>query len=147
MGIVSNNAKVAVKPVGAKAPTDRFLLGSSNCYFEPASGYTGQLTPAKIKNLLLNTVDVNKAKAAIPSIVAANTVLQDCNGKSLKLTLTIQHQDETGTYEEVQHVGFVTHTDFSNASLDATDVEPILEVVRNEAIIQRTNTASVLSMF
>lgn len=128
MALIANNATKA-KAAEAK---DKFILGGSECYFEPANAFNNKLTAAVVEKLLLNTGNNENM----------STLLQESNGKSLKLTLTIDH----GGIKEVQHLGLVTASDFS-MELDAEHCSPILDAVKEGGIIKRTSVDDLLGMF
>jgi len=133
MSLVKNTTRNRTNKAVAK---DKYILGTSECYFEPAVSFQDALTPESLKKLMLN-------QSSNPE---ASTVLQESNGKSLKLTLTINHSIGGAVVPEVQHVGLVTASDFS-LELDDSHVEAVLQHVREEAIVKRTDASSVLEMF
>ena len=128
MALIANNATKA-KATVAK---DKYILGASECYFEPANAFNDKLNATTVEKLLLN----------IGGNENVSTLLQESNGKSLKLTLTINH----GDVKEVQHLGLVTAADFS-MELDNEHCSEILAAVKEGGVIKRTSVDDVLGMF
>ena len=117
----------------------RFILGSSECYAEMSQAYNDDMTPAVLKNMILN---VSKDENAW-------TVLSETEGegKSLKLTYFRKHTDDNGgVTEEVQHVALITSSDW-NMTLTSDHIDEIKNHVTNEQIVERTGAKSVMDMF
>lgn len=123
----------------AQVQKKRFILGQSECYAEMSQAYNDDMTPAVLKNMILN---VSKDENAW-------TVLSETEGegKSLKLTYFRKHTDDAGQVtEEVQHVALITSSDW-NMTLTSDHVDEIKNHVTNEQIVERTGAKSVISMF
>ena len=121
MGMLSN--RQADKTTGAaKTPRDRFIIGTSECYFEAAQYLTGKLDANKVKALFANPV----------------TTVEETEGKSLKVMF------HTGT--EVKFTGFVTAGDAS-LELDNADVAKIMEHATTEPITKAIAADELVDMF
>ncbi len=125
MGMLSNrqSAGNTGANVGAKIPRDRFILGSSECYFEAAQYLTGKLNPAKVRDLFVNPV----------------TKVMETEGKSLKVMFTTPSG-------EIKFTGFVTHGDAS-VELDSEDAPIILQHATDEEIVCAVNADELVDMF
>lgn len=106
----------------SKVIRDRFIIGSSECYFEPAAYLTGRLDEAAIKRLFLNP----------------HSEVHPTEGKSLKVMFK--------TKNEVKFIGFVTAGDAS-LDLDETDIVTIVKHAREEEIIRAVDVDELVSMF
>ena len=132
MSLLPNPTVTTTKSKNTK---EKIIIGTSEAYIEPAANYEG-LSATKWKALLLG-------ESKQPNV---KTVLQESNGKSLKLTLTITHNQDGVEVPEVQHVALITASDYS-VSLDSSHVEKIKEHARSEPLVKRTPSESVVSMF
>ena len=109
-----NNSEVEVTEVaGDEVVKDRFLLGSTGCYFEVAKKYSGNknINPEKVRSLGNN-----------PAMKLADT---KGKGRSLKVLFTT----EAG---EVRFLGFVTAGDASLELDVAEHGEQILEAWQDD---------------
>ncbi len=136
MALTKNNENKFTK--SNQVSKDKFILGSSECYFEPAQAYNGVLTPEKLAKMLLNQSTVDGVSCVIGETGG--------EGKSLKLTYFRKHSNGETVTEEVQHVGLITASDYK-MQLSESHIAEIQNHVRNEQIVKRTDAKSVLDMF
>lgn len=105
-----------------RIPKDRFIIGSSETYFESAQYLTGKLSAEKVKSLFSNE----------------HTTVEETEGKSLKVMF------RTGT--EVKFIGFVTAGDAS-LELDSDDVAVVMNHATTEDIVKAIDPDSLVAMF
>lgn len=125
MGMLSNKQAQGDKAIdGAKAPAprERYIIGTSECYFEVAQYLTGKLTPEKVKALFSNEA----------------MTIEETEGKSLKVMFR--------TANEVKFIGFVTAGDAS-IELDAQDVDKIMDHASNEPIVKAISADELVALF
>ena len=125
---VTTNAynKVKVDGEKAKTPKIRFTLGESERYFEPAQyiASSPKLTVEAVTKLFSNP----KMK------------LLETEGKSLKV------MKETDSGAELKFCGFVTAGD-AKLTLDASDIEEVLEAARNGSIKKAITADDLIAEF
>lgn len=100
---------------------ERFILGTSECYFEPAD-YLGTLPDEKVVALFANP----------------NVSLAETQGKSLKVMFK--------TENELKFVGFVTAGDAS-IDLEEDSIEQIFEFAAAGPIVKAINADDLVAMF
>ena len=121
MGLLTN--KTADNLTSTKQPRDRFIIGTSGCYFESAAYLTGKMTAVKVKDLLVNPV----------------TQVMGTEGKSLKVMFTTP----TG---EVKFTGFITAGDAS-IELDEEDVPTVMKHVADEEVTKAIAAEELVDLF
>jgi len=122
MGLLNNRSNAGNESKAAKAPRDRYILGTSETYFEAAQYLTGKLTADKVKALFANE----------------KTSVEETEGKSLKVMF------RTGT--EVKFIGFVTAGDAS-LELDSEDVAVVMNHATTEDITKAIDPDRLVDMF
>jgi len=122
MGMLENKLKDKAAGSVAKQPRDRFILGTSECYFEAAAYMTGLLDPAKVKALFVNEA----------SSVA------ETEGKSLKVMFN--------TGNEIKFIGFVTAGDAS-LELDDEDIATVIQHATTEDITVAIDANKLADLF
>lgn len=117
----------------------RFILGSSECYFEPSQAYNADMVPEKLKGMLLNECKSEDAWTTITET--------EGEGKSLNVRFYEKHVDADGNVtEDVQHVGLITSSDW-NMTLTQEHIAQVQKHITDSAIIERKAAKSVLDMF
>lgn len=123
MGMLEQNANNKTKTTtAARVPSDRFILGKSECYYEAAQYLTGKLGPADVRKLFNNEA----------------MSLEETEGKSLKVMF------RTGT--EVKFTGFVTAGDAS-LELDLGDVDVVMQAVADGEIDKAITVDELVDLF
>ena len=128
MALLKNNEPQAQTPSSSnsekpqRAPRDRFILGDSECYFEPAEYMTGKLNATKVKSLFTNEA----------------MSLEETQGRSLKVHFR--------TDNEVKFVGFVTAGDAS-IELDSEDVPTVMQHAVNGTIVEAIKVDDLVALF
>ncbi len=122
MGMLTNKPNNTNPTQAAKAPRDRFIIGSSECYFEAAQYMTGHIDVAKAKALFNNE----------------RTSLKETEGKSLKVLFR--------TENEMKFIGFVTAGDAS-LTLDNEDIATVMKHATTEDITKAITAEELASMF
>lgn len=122
MGMLKNKQEQASTTTNAKAPRDRFIIGTSECYFEAAQYLTGKMNATKVKSLLNHP----------------NSVIAETGGKSLKLNFTTPSGEN-------KFMGFITAGDAS-LELDAEDIPSVVEHAQGE-ITKAIDVDSLVALF
>ena len=123
MALMNNKMKETTTKSVSKGPRDRYVLGTSECFYEPAD-YVKELMSAESVTALFKN---DKMRLS-----------DDCEGRSLKVMFN------TGI--ETKFVGFVTAGN-ADLSLDKEDIEPIMEHATSETIVKAISAKALVSMF
>jgi hypothetical protein len=102
-------------------PKHRYIIGESNCYFEPAT-YLGDVPVAKVISLFNNK----------------SMELKESQGKSLKVMFK--------TDNEIKFVGFVTAGDAS-IELSDEDVSVVMQHAQSGNILKAIGADELVAMF
>ena len=132
MALLNNKMKETTTKSVSKGPRDRYMIGTSECFYEPADYIKADLEPTKD--------DPRSAIEKITSLFANEKMRlsDDCEGRSLKVMVN------TGI--ETKFVGFVTAGN-GDLSLDKEDIEPIMEHATTENIVKAISASNLVSMF
>jgi hypothetical protein len=132
MSLLNNKVQSKVtniKDAASKTPSDRFVLGESECYFESAKYFTGKLDVATVKRLFMNPA----------------TEIHPTEGKSLKVLFNVPKADP-GDPQEIKFIGFVTQSDAS-LELGEQDIPAVLKAGQEEHIIKAVTADEMVDMF
>lgn len=123
-GMIKNNQaqQTVVTQTANKPPRERYVLGTSSCYFEPADYLKGRLDVAAVTRMFANE----------------NTSIEPCEGKSLKVLFIAKN--------EIKFLGFITAGD-ATMELDESHVEKVTEHVTKEVIVKAVDVDELISMF
>jgi len=120
--IVNKQQGVVANVDKSKTPRERYVVGTSGCYFEVADYMKGKLDASLVKKMFLNP----------------NTSIEETRGKSLKVMFTAEN--------EVKYLGFITAGD-AMLSLNKTHIEAITQHTTEEEIYKAVNVDDLVSMF
>ena len=123
MALMNNKMKETTTKSVSKGPRDRYVLGTSECFYEPADYVKELMSVESVTALFKN----DKMRLS-----------DDCEGRSLKVMFN------TGI--ETKFVGFVTAGN-ADLSLDKEDIEPIMEHATSETIVKAISAKALVSMF
>jgi hypothetical protein len=128
MAMPENSLPAVTATNGSKTPRDRFILGSTECYFELAAYLSGneKVTIKKVKSLGQNE-----------AMYLADT---DKKGRSLKVMIKTPDN-------ETKFLGFVTAGDASISLYKDEHAEDILEAWKTEDITKAITADEVVDLW
>jgi len=122
--------KVKKTNSSAKITRTKFIIGGSECVFEPAVSLVG-FTAVKAQNLLSHS----------------NTTIATTEGYSLKVLFEVENNDED-IKNEIKFMGFITAVEAKH-ELDEDSIAGIKEYIDHpdEHIIKAITAAELVDMF
>lgn len=113
-----------------KAPRTKFIIGGSECVFEPAVSLVG-FTAAKVQNLLSHSM----------------STIATTEGNSLKVLFEVENNDDN-IKNEIKFMGFITAVEAKH-ELDEDSIAGIKEYIEHpdEHIVKAVTAAELVDMF
>tara|TARA_R110000787_G_scaffold1815_2_gene7715 strand:- start:814 stop:1200 length:387 start_codon:yes stop_codon:yes gene_type:complete len=128
MRALSNKVKKTNSSV--KPPRSKFIIGGSECVFEPAASLVG-FTAAKTQNLLSHEM----------------STIATTEGYSLKVLFEVENGDEN-VKNEIKFMGFITAVEAKH-ELDQDSIAGIKEYIEHpdEHIVKAITASELVDMF